>query len=198
MSRSALEKVILGVHESIASESDDSFYILAGPKGAGKTTAITHVLDNKNGVLRLDVSEADTAKSILSKVLFSGDGTVDTGNLGLNILEPGFWAAADAMGGRRVTVVMEVERGTDSESVLYMVKSAAKKLACFAKVIVVLSEANSALMFGDDPRHEFIWVDGMEPEEATEYAKKEFPAIADNDIELFIDKVGIIAYQYYC
>jgi hypothetical protein len=34
-------------------------------------------------------------------------------------------------------------------------------------------------MFGDDLRQKFIWVDGMTEDEATSYAKKEFPAILE-------------------
>ena len=112
--------------------------------------------------------------------------------LELDILEEVFLDAAKKSDGRRITVVLEVERGTAADGVLYMVKSAAKKLARFANVMVVLSEANAALMFGDDRRHKFIWVDGMTHEEATTYAKKEFPAAADHDLELFFDKVGIL------
>jgi hypothetical protein len=93
------------------------------------------------------------------------------------------------MGGRRATVVLEIERGTNSDSVLYMAKSAAKKLAVASNVIIVLSEANAGLMFGDDLRQKFIWVDGMTDDEATSYAKKEFPAISDNDLQDFIEKV---------
>jgi hypothetical protein len=70
-----------------------------------------------------------------------------------------------------------------------MVKSAAKKLATVANVIVVLSEANDALVFGDDMRQKFIWVDGMTHDEAATYAKKLFPAVADLELELFFDKV---------
>jgi hypothetical protein len=187
-SRPALEKKILSIYESYFPENYDSFFIVAGSKGAGKTTVIERVLNKKKGVLRLDISEADTAKTILSNILFRSGEVVDTGNLDINILAPGFWAAADAIG-RRITVVLEVERGTASNSVLYAVKSAAKKLARFANVIVVLSEANAALMFGDDERHEFIWVDGMEPAEATECAQKVFPGINVGDLGLFIDKV---------
>jgi hypothetical protein len=194
--RPVLEGKIRKVYESKLSYGSDSFTIVAGPKGAGKSTAIEHVLKEKLGVVRLGVSQVDTEKSILSKLLFSGGNVEETGNLDIDVLAPGFWAAADQSGGRRITVVLEVERGTASDGVLYMVKATAKKLACFANVMVVLSEANAALMFGDDPRHDFIWVEGMTNEEATHYAKKVFPDINDAYLGLFIDKVCIIGNPY--
>ena len=57
-------------------------------------------------------------------------------------------------------------------------------------MIVILSEANAGLMFGDDLRQHFLWVDGMTDDEASAYAKKEFPAIAEADLKDFIDKVS--------
>ena len=172
----------------------DSFTVVAGPKGGGKTTVVQQMLNGKSGVLFVDVSEADSGKTILDKLLDTTHEPVKGVKPGLGVLSPFFLAAAEKADGRRITIVLEVERGTDSDSVLYMVKSSAKKLACFANVIVVLSEANAALMFGDDVRQSFIWMDGMTNDEATEYAKKVFPAAPDHDLNLFFDKVGIIPY----
>jgi hypothetical protein len=112
--------------------------------------------------------------------------------LDVNILYPALNQAAKDMGGRRATVVLEVERGADSNSVLYMAKSAAKKLAVASNVIIILSEANAGLMFGDDKRQKFIWVDGMTEDEATMYAKKEFPAVSDSALKEFIEKVLLL------
>jgi hypothetical protein len=122
-------------------------------------------------------------------LLVSGERVDVNTDLDLDILAPVFFGAAAKVGGRRITVVLEVERGTTSDGVLYMVKSAAKKLARGANVIVVLSEANAALMFGDDKRQEFVWVDGMTQVEASTFAKKMLPAVPDRDLEMFFDKV---------
>ena len=193
VSRPSLENRILEVYDSSFLFGHDSFTIVAGAKGAGKTTAVEQKLNGMPGFLRLGVSEADTEKSILRKLLATGGEHVEENmDLDLDILSPVFLDAAEKSDGRRITVVLEVERGTAADGVLYMVKSAAKKLARFANVIVVLSEANAALMFGDDRRQKFIWFDGMTHVEATTYAKGLFPAVADHDLELFFDKVGIL------
>jgi len=152
------------------------------------------VLNEKPGLLYITVSESDTSSSLLQKLLsISGERCDENINiLDVNILYPVLDQAAKDMGGRRVTVVFEIERGADSNSVLYMAKSAAKKLAVASNVIIILSEANAGLMFGDDLRQKFIWVDGMTENEATMYAKKEFPAISDSDLKGFIEKVLLV------
>jgi hypothetical protein len=186
--------MIQEVYNSSLPFGDDSFTIVAGPKGGGKTTGVQQTLNGKSGVLFVDVSGADSEETILDKLLDTTHEPVEGIKPGLGVLSPFFLAAAETAGGRRITVVLEVERGTASDGVLYMVKSSAKKLACFANVIIVLSEANAALMFGDDNRQDFIWMDGMTTDEATEYAKKILPAAPDHDLNLFFDKVGIIPY----
>ena len=113
-------------------------------------------------------------------------------HLGLDILSWVFLDVAKKSDGRRITVVLMAESVTSTDDMLYMVKAAATRLARYANVIVVLSEAYAALIFDDYDSHEFIWVDEMTHEEATTYAKKVFPAVADHDLELFFDKVGIV------
>ena len=165
-------------------------------KGSGKTSTVAHVLSNKPGLLFVTVSESDTSSSLLQKLLSLSGERCDE-NMNINILYPVLNQAAKDMGGRRVTVVLEIERETDSNSVLYMAKSAAKKLAVASNVIIILSEANAGLMFGDDLRQKFIWVDGMTEDEATTYAKKEFPAISDSDLKEFIEKVLLVTLSLY-
>ena len=192
ISRPALESKIQKVYAS--QEKCDAYTVVVGVKGSGKSSAVAHVLSNKPGLLYISVSESDTSSSLLRKLLeISGERCDEITNiLGVNILYPVLDQAAKDMGGRRVTVVLEIERGTDSNSVLYMAKSAAKKLAVASNVIIILSEANAGLMFGDDLRQKFIWVDGMTKDEATSYAKKEFPAISESDLTEFIEKVLLV------
>jgi hypothetical protein len=189
ISRPSLESKIHKVYNS--SKETDAYTVLVGVKGSGKSSAVARVLNEKPGLLYITVSESDTSSSLLQKLLSkSGERCDENINiLDVNILYPVLNQAAKDMGGRRVTVVLEIERGADSNSVLYMAKSAAKKLAFASNVIIILSEANAGLMFGDDRRQKFVWVDGMTEDEATMYAKKEFPAISDSDLKEFIEKV---------
>jgi len=192
VSRPLLESKIQKIYDT--ETESDAYTVLVGGKGSGKSTAVARVLNEKPGLLYITVSESDTSSSLLQKLLsISGERCDENINiLDVNILYPVLDQAAKDMGGRRVTVVLEIERGADSNSVLYMAKSAAKKLAVASNVIIILSEANAGLMFGDDLRQKFIWVDGMTENEATMYAKKEFPAISDSDLKGFIEKVLLV------
>ena len=191
VNRPSLEDSILQVYES--QENDiGSYTVIVGSNGAGTSSVVAHVLSNKPGVLRLTVTAEDTEDSIVRKLMLTGGvRPPKISNLELRDLYPAFVQAAENANGRWITVVLEVELGIKSDEVLYMVKMAAKELALSTNVIIVLPEANTVLAFGDDKRQKFIWVDGMTHEEATVYAKKVFPSVADRDLMLFFDKVGL-------
>jgi hypothetical protein len=193
VNRPALENDILQVYNtSFAMKIIGAYTIVVGSKGAGKSYATSHVLDKKPGVLYVKVTQAETSSALIIKLLeASGQVLSKNMNMGVDVLYPVLEQVA--LAGHPITIVFEVERGggVSSEELLYMVKSTAKELAHVANVIIVLSEANAGLAFGDDRRQEFIWVDGMTHEEATTFAKKVFPAVADHDLEVFFDKVSI-------
>ena len=192
VNRPALEGDILQVYNtSFYRQRSGSYTVIVGTKGAGKSYATAHVLGTKLGVLFLKVNQAETSSSFCSKLLRAGGVVLDESmKLGVDALYPIFERIAQT--GQPITIVFEVERGGNSDDVLYMVKSTAKELAHAANVIIILSEANAGLVFGDDRRQKFIWVDGMTHDEATTYAKKMFPAVDDRDLETFFEKVSIL------
>ena len=194
--RASYESKILSVYHTRLESGYDSYTIVAGPKGAGKSSTVEQCLNNKPGVIFLYITQADGVKTILDRLLGTSYQNVEGAKPELEILSPAFLDAAKKSDGRRITVVLEVERGSQSDEKLYMVKTSAKKLARFANVIVILSEANAALMFGDDVRQKFIWFDGMTNDQAMEFAKKLFPTICDDDLKLLIDKVGMHPSEY--
>ena len=98
--------------------------------------------------------------------------------------------AAERRNGNPITIVFEVQRTSASLEVLLLIKNFAKYLAVYASVIIVLSEANAGLVFGDDERQEIIWVDEMDAEEAGKCARKLHSGVSDADLELLFDKVG--------
>jgi hypothetical protein len=101
VSRPSLESKILKVYESRQKDSD-SYTIIVGPKGAGKSSTVAHVMQNKLGVLLLGVSEADSEKTILLKLLSVGGAHVEVrGVLELVSLYPALAQAAGTQGGRR-------------------------------------------------------------------------------------------------
>jgi hypothetical protein len=100
--------------------------------------------------------------------------------------------ACEQREGHPITVVFEVERGSSSPEVLSLVKHVAKSFALNANVLIVLSEANAVLGFGDDQRQEFIWVNEMSRGEAEEFVKRRVPSISTEDFDRFADSIGTL------
>jgi hypothetical protein len=98
--------------------------------------------------------------------------------------------AAEMRGGRRLTIVFEVERASSATTTVSSVMKIANSLALTANMLILCSEIDAALVFGDDKKQQFIYVDGMEVDEAKKYARKKYPVIQDQDIDKFILKVG--------
>jgi len=188
--RRALEAAIEDIyHTNYTDLHGGSYTIMVGVKGAGKSYTIAHVLREKPGVLLLPISQAETPSSIGRKLLLKCSQAIDNSvEVDVRVLLPLFEEVAVKV--RPMTIVFEVERGTASEEVLYTVKKTAKQLAIVANVIIVLSEANAGLAFGDDDRQNFLWVDGMREEEAMACGKKFFPEINENELKAFIEKVS--------
>jgi H2-forming N5,N10-methylenetetrahydromethanopterin dehydrogenase-like enzyme len=111
-------------------------------------------------------------------------------SIGLDEFGPLLLKVAEMRKGPHITTVFEVERTSTSLAVLLLIKNFAKYFAVYASVIIVSSEANAGLAFGDDKRHEIVWVDEMSAEVAEEYAKKLHPAVSGAELKLLFDKVG--------
>ena len=161
VTRPALENDIMQVYNtSFAMKTIGAYTVIVGSKGAGKSYATAHVLDKKPGVLYVKVTP-ETSSLGIKLLEASGQVLREKMILGVGVLYP--LLEQVALTGHPITIVFEVERGAgpSSEELLYTVKSTAKELAHVANVIIVLSEANAGLAFGDDRRQKFIWVDGM-------------------------------------
>lgn len=191
VTRPLLEKSILLASEQSLEDKGGVYTIIVGAKGAGKTSAVARVLREKKGVTALLVSDTDTPESIILKLVKKCGIEVKKGlDIDLEDFGPVLLKAAEIREGRPITIVFEVERTSTSLAVLLLIKNFAKYLAVYASVIVVLSEANAGLVFGDDKRQKIVWVDEMDTEEAEEYARKLHPGVSDADLKLLFDKVG--------
>ena len=199
VSRAELEDLVLKAYGKSLKAKGGTYTILVGPKGAGKSTLVAHVLTGKKGVVFLGMSNADDPRTFLRRLLATcGENVVENNELGLDVIFPSLVQAAISRDGVPITFVFEVERGgSSSDAVLYLVKSAAKQLAIHANVIIVLSDANAGLGFGDDKREQVVWVGEMGREEATEYARKIHPNANANDLELLFDKVGTLPLDVF-
>lgn len=191
VSRPYLEDTILQIYNN-SEYSGDSYSVVVGIKGAGKSSLIAHVLDKKSGVVYYSVNDLDTPESIVTRLLWSSGQKYESNLNGhFELLFPVFQNAAKSMNGRKVTLVLDLERGTTSEPLLTAIKLTAKMLGAVANVIVVVSDANAGTMtsFGDDHGQTMIWVGGMTEAEATTLARLIFPLVSDIDLRLLFDQV---------
>ena len=67
VSRPSIEKKVLDVFEKKSLESG-TYFVMYGPKGAGKSSVVARVLGDKTGVANISISQGDTTSSILSKI----------------------------------------------------------------------------------------------------------------------------------
>ena len=138
------------------------------------------------------ISEGDTETSVLSRV-FTKCGLLIEPNAQIDLDSFSTILRITTVENPQnppVTFVFEVERGSSSSKILSLIKHVSKQLALSANVIIILSEANAGLGFGDDDRQKFIWVDEMTESEAITYANKINPNISIDNIKIFISKVG--------
>ena len=191
VTRPSLEKGILQASERSLRSKGGAYTIVVGAKGAGKTSAVARVLREKKGVVSLLVSDNDTPESLILKLVKKCGIDVKQGlKIDLEDFGPVLLKAAEIRKGRPITIVFEVERTSTSVAILNLIKNFTKYLAVYANVIIVLSEANAGLVFGDDKRQKIVWVGEMDTEEAEEYARKLHPDVSDADLNLLFDKVG--------
>ena len=188
--RPTLEAEILAVYNN-KSLRGGSYYIVYGVKGAGKTSVVTRVLGDKTGVVAVRVSQTDKVETIFAK-FFEACGEVLTPASEVDKITTAMQAATEKRDGRPVTVVIEIERGSSSPDVLSLVKHVAKDFALAANVLIVLSENNAVLGFGDDRRQKYILVEEMKLDEAVQYVKKRAPSISPEDFNKFAVNCGTL------
>lgn len=188
ISRPALEGKILAVYEKVNLKGG-YYTIVYGVKGAGKSTLVQAVLEDKTGVVVVRVAEGDTREKVIASIYHSCK-KIRLDSSSSKEITDAMLAATKERGGRPVTVVFEVESASSSDVVMNVVKHIAKEFAEAANVLLVLSEANAVLGFGEDPRQKFIFVDEMTREEARQYVEKRNPKISSDDFNKFADKCG--------
>lgn len=69
MARPSLENLTLQPSEQTLEDKGDVCTIIVGPKGAGKSSAVAHVLSGKKGVVALLTSDTDTSESVVLRLV---------------------------------------------------------------------------------------------------------------------------------
>jgi hypothetical protein len=187
--RRSLEAQILRVYDTQIPNGD--YHVVYGPKGAGKSSLVASALGDKQGVLVIPLSQGDTDQTLLSKIFRKCKVKINT-SPEFDDFDKILRDAKDKRNGRPITFVFEVERGSSAPEVLTLIKHIAKRFALNANVLIVLSEANAVLGFGDDLRQNFIWVNELTREEAIEYMKNRNLSLPEADLNRFIEMAGAL------
>ena len=170
--------------------------VVYGASGVGKSTIVDSAIQGRKGVLKIEILSATIGiMNEVAKVI------------GVTKLNPQIGDLVDAMmktgvadDGTFPTIVFEIERGKSEVQKIAIseIMSFAKKLSPVCNCILVLSEANVVLEFGNDTEREgFIFVDEFSELEAREYLKAMTEELKDPKVELsetdvknVIDNIG--------
>jgi hypothetical protein len=150
VSRPSVEDGILQAYNSCFGRDDGVYTVVVGPEGSGKTSTTACMSEHKTGVLHLSMNREDTPSSVLRKILSISGEQLDykTFQPGLRDLYPLLVLVASKMGGRRLTILLDVDsyvcRYADS---LAMVRVVAAQLAQAANVVVVTSDQTASVAF---------------------------------------------------
>jgi energy-coupling factor transporter ATP-binding protein EcfA2 len=143
-----------------------SYYVIYGPKGAGKSKLTTHVPKDRPATIRVVVTTASRQEDILSILSMKLLGKI------IPVLNVDTFVRAVDNCENTPLIVFDVEIGDtkDQRELLGAVRGICKALAHKCVCWIVLSEANAVLTFGKDPQREnFIYVDEMNKEEARNF-----------------------------
>lgn len=186
VNRPALEVKIKG---SQTTTPNGRYTIVYGPKGVGKSAVVHHEAANRTGVVLVNVTSNHDKASLTRQVIKVLLGpNVDSATVDETTLA----AAITKCTSKVVTIIFDVERAPSdgSDECLRAVRSLAKCLADHCRCIIVLSEANTVVEFGRDPRENFVFVGEFTTEEARELLRKKNCALSYAEMTKVFDKVG--------
>lgn len=168
------------------------YFVLFGPKGAGKSTVVQKVLQDRKGVILLSASNVSTKDSIIDSLSHAVIGYAGV------IKNPNDFFMPLATSTVPPVIVFEVDRGgsDDYTKGIEAVRSLAKMYAPACHCIVVLSEAGAVLQFNKDKtRAIFECVDDLTVPQAKTMLKNmlrkvNLPEIDDAKMEYIFSAVG--------
>ena len=172
-------------------KADDTYFILYGSKGCGKSIVVDKCIVGKKGVVSVLISSVFDKSAILQTMTEEIKGKKASAVTEKELVAALHDAKVD---GRLATVVFEIERGDAAEQTACIknVRSLSKMFAQVCNCIIILSEANAILVFGqDDFRETYILVPDLSIHEALEYMQARKGADVDTkEMMRLFDSVG--------
>jgi hypothetical protein len=170
----------------------DKYFVVYGPKGVGKSVLISKCVDGKNGVVKVIIGsvlqKSDILHVLSTKLMGAGSPAVNE----MEMVDVLYNAKVD---GRLPTLVFEIEggQGAEQKACINNVRSLCKQFAVCSNCIIILSETNAVLVFGQDPsREEIILVPELTQDEALEFirTRRKGVDVDEKEIMRLFDNVG--------
>ena len=171
-------------------ESNEQYFIMYGAKGVGKSTIAERAAKGRKGVMMIRMTTASSRNDVMLEL---------TEVLKVRELKPkttDFISAlnkAKSSDGTLPTIIVEIEieNRLDKSSGIKAIRGVAKDLSAVCNFLIILSEANAVLEFGNDmDREKFIYVGELTEPEAREYISKLKMELSEKDIKHVMDNVG--------
>ena len=163
------------------------YWIVYGAKGVGKSESIDHTAIEKEGVIKIIVTSANSRDDIVSALTKKVLGFNTTG------LTPELLSETTRKCSVIPTIIFDIELGgsLDQTSGIQAVRSVSKLLAHTCRCIVILSEANTVLQFGqDEARVRFLYVDEPTYDEAKTLLQRLGIKLTETDMQCLFDSIG--------
>jgi hypothetical protein len=193
VSRPTLESAITSIVNR--QEANAKYFVVYGPKGVGKSVLIDKCVQGQKGVVKVLIGSVFDKRGILqvlsTDILGKRVAAVNEGDM-VNILDN---AKVD---GILPTLIFEIELGQAEQTAgINNVRSLCKQFAVCSNCIIILSETNEVLMFGQDiDREEFILVPELTRVEALEFVRRRRRkgiALDEKEIMHLFENVGTTA-----
>lgn len=165
------------------------YCIVYGDKGVGKSAAVNDMFWDKPGVVAIKVSHLTKSDELVARLALKVLGPSGTP---VSVQEEDLVSALESTA-MPITIIFEVERGKEDQqrSTVGAVRSLAKSLAPYARCVIVVSEANAVLEFGDDKNREnYVYVDEMTREEAKQLLLKKGARFSEDELQFIFDSIG--------
>ena len=165
-------------------EVDGKYFIVYGAQGIGKSAIIDSVVQGRRGVLKIPVT-SNTSKEEITREIARKTGTTSLNPNNSDFVNAMLIGLGDD--GTAPTIIFGIEHKEGLDNV----RSTAKEFAETCNVILVVSEPNAVLEFGNDPdREEFIYVDEFTELEAGQHLMALGLELSEADVKYLIDNVG--------
>ena len=179
--------------KKFAESTTDGYLVVYGDKYTGKSFAVEHALKGMKGVTMVKLTNQSDTASVLAELTECVTGVSSPSAFDRKKIYAAL-SKVSLPNGRKPTIVFEVERKETpgTEDLVGIVRSIGKEFSPVARIIIVLSEANSVLVFGDDDREDFLHVADLTKDEADNLISRTVKGktVSADQREFLYDNIG--------